>query len=195
MEFTVAVFGDSGVGKSSIVRDLVGEGYMQEHIPTVEDFYVKQMTHRNKAYELQIIDTSGTYEFPAMRRVAIQKADAAVLVYSLDKPDSFKKLERYMEEIESCCDDKNNNNRLMPIIIVSNKADLPKLSEPTFFDDRGIRISACDYVESKWKCKWIATSARFNLNVIAIFQKLLDALCPEKKVYPRTYSILRHKLH
>ena len=191
MKFTVVIFGDSGVGKSSIIRQLVGEGFTEQHIPTVEDFYVKQMSYRNKTYDLEIIDTSGTYEFPAMRRVAIQKADAAVLVYSLDKPESFTKLERFMEEIKSCCDD---SNRMIPVMIVSNKADLPKLSEPTFFNANGLRISACDYVESKWKCKWLATSAKFNLNVAALFHKLLDILCPDKKDLPRSGSILWRKL-
>ena len=192
VKFTVAVFGDSGVGKSSIIRQLVGEGFTEQHIPTVEDFYMKQMNHRNKAYEFDIIDTSGTYEFPAMRRVAIQKANAAVLVYSVDKPESFTKLERYMEEVKSCCDD---SNRKIPVMIVSNKADLPKLTEPTFFNQRGLQISACDYVESKWKCKWLATSAKFNLNVVALFRKILDTLCPEKKTLPRSGSIIWQKLH
>ena len=191
MKFTVAVFGDSGVGKSSIIRDLVGEGYMQEHIPTVEEFYVEQIIYKNKVYEFDIIDTTGTYEFPAMRRVAIQKADAAVLVYSLDKPESFTKLEQYMTEIQKCCDDSNRRSPV--IIIVSNKADLPNLSEPTFFDARGLKISACDYLESKWKCQWLATSARFNLNIAAIFHKLLDRMCPEKKLQSRR-TILRHTL-
>ena len=54
-KFTIGVFGDSGVGKSSIVRRLlVSDDYNAEHEPTVEEFYVKQMTHRNKAYELHI---------------------------------------------------------------------------------------------------------------------------------------------
>ena len=106
-KFTIAVFGDSGVEKSSIVRLLVSQEHITKHEPTVEDFYVKYMTHRNKAYEVHIIDTSGTYEFPAMRRIAMEKADAAVLVYSLDKPNSFSKLDRYMEEITKCCDDRN----------------------------------------------------------------------------------------
>ena len=187
-KFTVAVFGDSGVGKTSIVRSLVDEDYMQEHIPTVEEFYVTQMTHRNKAYDLHIIDTSGTYEFPAMRRVAIEKADAAVLVYSLDRPGSFAKLERYMDEIETCC---GQNGRRIPVIIVSNKADLPNLCEPTFYNERGFQINSCDYLESKCQCEWLSTSARFNLNVATIFYKLLDKLCPEMKPLPRSGSILR----
>ena len=185
----MAVFGDSGVGKSSIIRHIVGEEYIHEHVPTVEEFYVKQITHKNKTCELHIIDTSGTYEFPAMRRIAIQKADAAVLVYSLDKPESFTKLERYMAEIESCCAD---SNRRIPVLIVSNKSDLPNLTEPTFINTNGLRVSACLYLEGKWRCQWLATSAKFNLNIDAIFSKLLDKLCPERKLQ-RSNNVLKRK--
>lgn len=191
-KFTIAVFGDSGVGKSSIVRRLlVSDDYNAEHEPTVEEFYVKQMTHRNKAYELHIIDTSGTYEFPAMRRIAIEKADAIVLVYSLDKPHSFTKLERYMEEITRCCEDRN---RKIPVIIVSNKSDLPNLSEPTFYNSYGLKISACVYLEGRWKCLWLATSAKFNLNVDTIFHKLLDKLSPEKSLPRKKASFMKQIL-
>lgn len=191
-KFTIAVFGDSGVGKSSIVRRLlVSDDYNTEHEPTVEEFYVKQMTHRNKAYELHIIDTSGTYEFPAMRRIAMEKADAIVLVYSLDKPYSFTKLERYMEEIMRCCEDRN---RKIPVIIVSNKSDLPNLSEPTFYNSYGLKISSCVYLEGKWKCLWLATSAKFNLNVDTIFHKLLDKLSPEKSLPRKKASFMKQIL-
>ena len=190
-KFTIAVFGDSGVGKSSIVRLLVSDEHITEHEPTVEDFYVKQMTHRNKAYELHLIDTSGTYEFPAMRRIAIEKADAAVLVYSLDKPSSFLKLDRYMQEITKCCDDRN---RKIPVIIASNKSDLPNLSEPTFHNSYGLKISACVHLEGKWKCLWLATSAKFNLNVDTIFHKLLDKLSPEKNVPRKKASLMKQIL-
>ncbi|XP_078356239.1 GTP-binding protein Di-Ras2-like [Oculina patagonica] len=189
--YTLAIFGDSGVGKSSIVRHLVGEAYNHEHVPTVEEFYVKPITHRNKAYELHIIDTSGTYEFPAMRRIAIQKADAAIVVYSLDKPESFIKLDRYMEEIENCCADRN---RKIPVIVVSNKSDIPNLSEPTFNNAYGLKISACVHLEGKWRCQWLATSAKFNLNIEAIFHKLLDKLNPDKNLVRKKGSILRQIL-
>ena len=191
-KFTIAVFGDSGVGKSSIVRRLlVSDDYNTEHEPTVEEFYVKQMTHRNKAYELHIIDTSGTYEFPAMRRIAMEKADAIVLVYSLDKPYSFTKLERYMEEITRCCEDRN---RKIPVIIMSNKSDLPNLSEPTFYNSYGLKISSCVYLEGKWKCLWLATSAKFNLNVDTMFHKLLDKLSPEKSLPRKKASFMKQIL-
>lgn len=190
-KFTIAVFGDSGVGKSSIVRLLVGEEHITKHEPTVEDFYVKYITHRNKAYEVHIIDTSGTYEFPAMRRIALEKADAAVLVYSLDKPNSFSKLDRYMEEITKCCDDRD---RKIPLIVVSNKSDLPNLTEPTFYNSNGLRISSCVHVEGKWKCLWLAASAKFNVNVDTIFNKLLDKLNPVRNAPRKKASFIRQML-
>ncbi|XP_068678387.1 GTP-binding protein Di-Ras2-like [Montipora foliosa] len=193
-KFTVAVFGDSGVGKSSIVRSFVNQSSIQEHMPTVEEFYVTQINHGKRDYELHIIDTSGTYEFPAMRKVAIHKADAAILVYSLDRPNSFKKLERYMEEIQSCFRERN---RKIPVMIVSNKADLPNLSEPTFLDDKkGLEITSREYIESTWECQWLASSARFNLNVATIFHKLLEKLCPaeNKKILSRSGTIFKAML-
>ena len=185
--FTVVVFGDSGVGKSSIIRLFVGEEYMSEHKPTVEEFYVKQVLFKNKPIELQIIDTSGSYEFPVMRKIAIQKADAAVLVYSLDKTESFTKLERYMKEIEMCREDKE---RKIPVVVVSNKSDLPNLSEPTFLDDRGLKVSSGFHLEAKWKCKWLPASAKFKLNVDKVFESVLETLCPEKKKVQRKRSKL-----
>lgn len=193
-KYTVAIFGDSGVGKSSIVRGLINESVIQEHIPTVEEFYVTEITHGKKSFELHIIDTSGTYEFPAMRKVALHKVDGVVLVYSLDKPNSFQKLERYMEEIK--CSSRERKRKIS-VIVVSNKADLPNLAEPKFFNDvRGVEINSSDYVESKWGCPWLASSARFNLNVAKIFHRLLDELCPveNKKGPPRSGSILRAML-
>lgn len=173
------------------MRLLVSQEHITKHEPTVEDFYVKYMTHRNKAYELHIIDTSGTYEFPAMRRIAMEKADAAVLVYSLDKPNSFSKLDRYMEEITKCCDDRN---RKIPVIIVSNKSDLPNLSEPTFYNSYGLKISVCVHLEVKWKYLWLATSAKFNLNVDTIFNKLLDKLNPQRSAPRKKASFIRQIL-
>jgi len=77
-KLTVAVFGYSGVGKTSLVNRFLGIKFNSEHVPTAEDFHVKHVAFKNKTCELQIIDTSGTYEFPAMRLVDMEKTDALV---------------------------------------------------------------------------------------------------------------------
>jgi len=193
-KFTVAVFGDSGVGKTSLINRLVGIKFNPEHVPTVEDFHVKHLAFKNKTCELQIIDTSGTYEFPAMRRVDMEKADAVVLVYSMDRPDSFIKLERYMDEIRETNAATKGCDK--PVVVVSNKTDLPNLKEPRFVDKRGLNVSVGLHLQSKYGCQWVDASAKLADNVEDIFYKVLDNLingvCKRQKDHrqPRRISSL-----
>lgn len=172
-KFTVAVFGDAGVGKTSLINRLVGIKFNPEHLPTVEDFHVKHLAFKNKTCELQIIDTSGTYEFPAMRRVDMEKADAVVLVYSMDRPESFAKLDRYMEEIHESNAATNTDK---PVVVISNKSDLSNLTQPKFKDKRGLNISVGMYLESRYGCHWFDASAKLNDNVEDTFYKVLEYL-------------------
>lgn len=173
-KFTVAVFGDSGVGKTSLINRLLEIEFNPDHVPTVEDFHVKHLAFKNKTCELQIIDTSGTYQFPAMRRVDMDKADAVVLVYSMDRPESFTKLERYMEEIHESKTATKDFEK--PIIVVSNKSDLPDLNEPKFIDQRGLNTSVGMHLAAKYGCHWFKASAKLGDNVEDAFYKVLDCL-------------------
>lgn len=172
-KFTVAVLGDAGVGKTSLINRLVGINFNPEHLATVEDFHVKHLAYKNKTCELQIIDTSGTYEFPAMRRVDMEKADSVVLVYSMDRPESFAKLERYMEEIHEI---NLATDSAKPVVVISNKSDLSHLVQPKFVDKRGLNISVGMYLEGKYGCHWFDCSAKLNDNVEDTFYKVLEYL-------------------
>lgn len=187
-KFTIVVLGDSKVGKSALVARFLGQEFEEKHHPTVEEFYVKHVSYKDRTCELQIIDTSGTYEFPAMRRVDIMKADGVVLVYSMDQPNSFDRLERYLTEVL-----ENKKSSSLPIVIVSNKSDIPGLEERRMRDGRGLFVNARHHMEMKWGCPCLEASAKTKDNVEELFLKLLRQLSGRKQL-PHSSPRLRRPL-
>lgn len=170
-KFTIVFFGDSCVGKTSLIQRFLGYGFSDEYQPTIEDFYIKHVFYQKKTCELQLIDTAGTHEFPAMRRVDIVKADAFVLVYSPIIINSFKRLNRYRSEILA------ERKEKCPCIVVCNKIDVePQTQQAPLVDHRGMQISIRHLVENQWKGVWIETSAKENIQVEEIFERLLQEI-------------------
>lgn len=66
----LVVLGSSKVGKTSIVSRFLNNKYDDTYTPTIEDFHRKIYKIRGEAYRLDILDTSGTHPFPAMRRLS-----------------------------------------------------------------------------------------------------------------------------
>lgn len=168
--FTVVVFGEARTGKSSLIRTFLGETFTDDYEPTVEDFYSKQILYNDKNYQVDIIDTCGSENFPAMRRVDIQKADAILLVYSLDNPRSFERLEQLREEIFQ---ERGHN---LPVMVVANKSD-------AVLDGHALEMKTNDgslintkYVaEKEWNLLWTITSAKMAWGVQDMFHDLIDA--------------------
>lgn len=168
--FTVVVFGEARTGKSSLVKTFVGERFTDHYEPTIEDFYSKQIVYNDKNYQVDIIDTCGSENFPAMRKVDINKADAILLVYSLDNPRSFERLEQLREEIFQ---ERGHN---LPVMVVANKSDVVldghalemKTTDGTFINTKYV-------AEKEWNLLWTITSAKMAWGVEDMFHDLIDA--------------------
>ena len=168
--FTVVVFGEARTGKSSLIKTFIGEGFTDDYEPTIEDFYTKQIVYNDKNYQVDIIDTCGSENFPAMRRVDINKADAILLVYSLDNPRSFERLEQLREEIFQ---ERGHN---LPVMVVANKSDVVldghalemKTTDGTFINTKYV-------AEKEWNLLWTITSAKMAWGVEDMFHDLINA--------------------
>jgi len=79
----VVFLGAARTGKSAIIKRFLHDVFDDEYKTTVEDLH--SVEHRESGgsmcFHLEILDTSGSYSFPAMRRLAIGRADACVLVF------------------------------------------------------------------------------------------------------------------
>jgi len=104
-KYSVAIIGDMGVGKTSIIKRHAWGRFDGEYFSTIEDFYTTMVKiektsmlseKENQWCELDIVDTAGMEEFKKVRDVAIQGKDAYIFVYSLKQPSSISKLSDHL---------------------------------------------------------------------------------------------------
>lgn len=69
---------------------------------------------------LQITDTTGSHQFPAMQRLSISKGHAFILVYSVLSRQSLEELRPIWELIREI---KGPDLSQIPIMLVGNKCD------------------------------------------------------------------------
>ncbi|GIY17538.1 GTP-binding protein Rhes [Caerostris darwini] len=86
----LVTLGGGGTGKSSIVKRFLFNSFCEKHRPTVEDLYCREFDLESMTLKVDILDTAGDFQFPAMRRLSIATAHAFLLVYSIDSAESFR---------------------------------------------------------------------------------------------------------
>ncbi|XP_032073280.1 GTP-binding protein Di-Ras3 [Thamnophis elegans] len=160
-DYRVVVFGAAGVGKSSLVLRFIQGTFRETYIPTVEDTYRQVISCDKNICTLQITDTTGSHQFPAMQRLSISKGHAFMLVYSVTSRQSIEELQPIYEQI---CQIKGDIQKV-PIILVGNKSDGPQ---------REVGTSEGEVLAAKWKCSFMETSAKMNYNVQELFEELLN---------------------
>ncbi|KAF1461193.1 GTP-binding protein Di-Ras2, partial [Aptenodytes patagonicus] len=161
-DYRVVVFGAGGVGKSSLVLRFVKGTFRESYIPTVEDTYRQVISCDKSICTLQITDTTGSHQFPAMQRLSISKGHAFILVYSITSRQSLEELKPIYEQI---CQIKGDVESI-PIMLVGNKNDENQ--------NREVDSSEGEAMAKKWKCAFMETSAKLNHNVKELFQELLN---------------------
>lgn len=155
--FRAVVLGETGVGKTSIINRFLRKKFEMKHVPTIDEVHCADLNcGMINHFQLELLDTSGTHEFPAMRELAILSGDSFILVYSKSDHKSFERLVKLRQEIYSL---KKNDS--VPMVIVANKID--EVEEENTDDMK---------VLTEWNHAYVKTSAKDNLNVKVIFKEL-----------------------
>ncbi|XP_050305100.1 GTP-binding protein Di-Ras2 [Anthonomus grandis grandis] len=163
-DYRVVVFGAGGVGKSSLVLRFVKGTFRESYIPTIEDTYRQVISCNKNICTLQITDTTGSHQFPAMQRLSISKGHAFILVYSVCSRQSLEELKPIFEVIKEL---KGPDLGQIPIMLTGNKCDeSAELREVSTSEGQG--------QAAEWGVSFMETSAKTNYNVKQLFQELLN---------------------
>lgn len=161
-EVRLVFLGAAGVGKTALIQRFLKDTFEPKHRRTVEELHRKEYVVGGVKVTISIMDTSGSYSFPAMRKLSIQNSDAFALVYAVDDPQSLEAVKSLREEILEVKED-----RFTPIVVIGNKID--RQSERQLNSE-----DVLSTVELDWNHSFMESSAKDNINVVESFRELLS---------------------
>ena len=115
----IVVLGAAKVGKSSLITQFLYNTFSPKYKRTIEEMHHGDFNVSGVRLTLDILDTSGAYEFPAMRTLSMQSADAFILVYDITDDNSFTEVRLLRDQIH-----ETKDSTAVPIVVVGNKVDL-----------------------------------------------------------------------
>lgn len=115
----IVVMGAPRTGKSSIIQQFLYNTFSPKYKRTIEEMHHGDFEVNGVHLTLEILDTSGENEFPAMRNLCISNADAFILVYDICDSSTFEDVRVIRDQIL-----ETKGSPAVPIVVVGNKLDL-----------------------------------------------------------------------
>ncbi|KAK3793095.1 hypothetical protein RRG08_038600 [Elysia crispata] len=160
--YRLVVMGAAGVGKTAIVSQFLYDHFVSEYKETIEELHRGEYNMNGAHLTLDILDTSGSHSFPAMRKLAIDNGDAFVLVYSVEDENTFQEVTTLREQI---LEERGESD--VPIVIVANKTDVGGTCR-TILPETAESLVCLD-----WGNGYVEASAKENINIVGIFKEIL----------------------
>ncbi|KAF6026291.1 hypothetical protein EB796_015396 [Bugula neritina] len=115
-QYNIVVLGDAKVGKTVFVSQCIFNILKTSYKPTIEDCYSTLTRLPDGKYKtVNLVDTAGAMDFPAMKELRIRSATAIIIVYNVSNASSIVKASSLMKQVQQMreCDG-------VPVIVIGN---------------------------------------------------------------------------
>ena len=145
--FKVVLVGESGVGKTSIIRVATGEEFEQNSMSSSSGSYKEgyYISSSKKKYIYHLWDTAGQEAYRSLNKIFIKNAKVVIFVYAIDNEPSFKELGYWIDLAKAELGDD------FVMGIVANKIDL--------YEEQQVKEEVAVEFAKKQNIKFRATSA------------------------------------
>nr|KAG5709595.1 hypothetical protein BaRGS_001645 [Batillaria attramentaria] len=162
--FKLLIIGNSSVGKTSFLFRYADDSFTSAFVSTVGiDFKVKTVFRQDKRVKLQIWDTAGQERYRTITTAYYRGAMGFILMYDVTNEESFNAVQDWCTQI------KTHAWSNASVVLVGNKCDLE--------DSRVVSQAKGQDLASDLGLEFFETSAKENINVKAVFERLVDIIC------------------
>jgi len=155
----IVLLGEANVGKTSLVYRFIENKFRENYKSTLGVNLMKKDMNLEDfgGVTVQIWDLGGQESFKSLRKLYLEGANGALVVYDCTKKKTFEKLSGWMQDFKQA---RGNE----PLVLIGNKNDLKdKIKVP---DSDGIDFAKRNNMD------FISTSAKTGSNVEGAFVEI-----------------------
>ena len=163
--FKILLLGDSEVGKTSFILRFCEDTFKTDSLTTIGlDTKTKFIKVKDKKIQLIIWDTAGEERFKTITKNTYKGAHGILLMFALNKRDSFKAIKGWINNIKEGIDIEK-----VGLIVIGNKSDLSE-------KEKEVDEDMIEGLKEKEKVEVIEASAKDNVNVNESFIRLVEKM-------------------
>ncbi|OHT04605.1 Ras-related protein Rab-5C [Tritrichomonas foetus] len=160
MKNKIVLVGESGVGKTSLVKRWTSHIFRENQSPTIGAAYTSvDYIYAGVNRQVQIWDTAGEEKYRSMAPIYSRGAYGALVVFDLTSRPTFLRIPEWIEVVDSA--------RSMVIVICGNKSDLEERREVSFEE-------ASNFCQTN-NYRYFETSASNGSYVQEVFEEIVEA--------------------
>ena len=175
IQFKIITLGNSGVGKSSILKRYVYRNFTDDTITTIGiSFSFKEIILKDGTkVSIKLIDTAGQEKYRSLSKSYFKHANGAFFIFSLNDEITFNDLGDWIKQFE----ENNEGTNFVCKYLIGNKSDLENMVDENLIENFKKDNKFDDYA---------STSAKDNINIDKIFEDMSQILYDDYKKKGKT---------
>jgi len=159
----ICLLGEANVGKTSLVYRFIENKFRDDYKSTLGVNLLKKELDVGefKKVSAQIWDLGGQESFKSVRKLYLEGANGALVIYDTTQRKSFDKLDEWVQSFRQ-------SRKEEPILLIGNKVDLD--------DKLKITEKECREFATKNNMDFLLTSAKTGNNVEIAFRNLIKKI-------------------